>query len=222
MSEIEKHDTEDDTWILVKDKVYDCNEYIKEGLHPGGNASITMNAGTDTTEDFEAVHSAKAWGQLEKYVIGYLHPDDNPAAKAAGAAKFTSVAVATLDAASSTVVKQPEVMGPVNLLQYALDHPEMYGKTLVGEAAEAAAFDRMWAGAKNDVKPGDPKVPMALNPKKWIPLQVDAKVPLSHDTILLRLKLESDEHQCGLPVGCLLYTSPSPRDATLSRMPSSA
>ena len=26
----------------------------------------------------------------------------------------------------------------------------------------------------------------------------------------------------GLPKGCLLYTSPSPRDATLSRMPSSA
>ena len=26
----------------------------------------------------------------------------------------------------------------------------------------------------------------------------------------------------GLPLGCLLYTSPSPRDATLSRMPSSA
>ena len=26
----------------------------------------------------------------------------------------------------------------------------------------------------------------------------------------------------GLPIGCLLYTSPSPRDATLSRMPSSA
>ena len=25
-----------------------------------------------------------------------------------------------------------------------------------------------------------------------------------------------------LPGGCLLYTSPSPRDATLSRMPSSA
>ena len=26
----------------------------------------------------------------------------------------------------------------------------------------------------------------------------------------------------GIPTGCLLYTSPSPRDATLSRMPSSA
>ena len=27
---------------------------------------------------------------------------------------------------------------------------------------------------------------------------------------------------CGLPEGCLLYTSPSPRDRTRSRMPSSA
>ena len=29
-------------------------------------------------------------------------------------------------------------------------------------------------------------------------------------------------HQLGTPITCLLYTSPSPRDATLSRMPSSA
>ena len=27
---------------------------------------------------------------------------------------------------------------------------------------------------------------------------------------------------CGTDISCLLYTSPSPRDATLSRMPSSA
>ena len=30
------------------------------------------------------------------------------------------------------------------------------------------------------------------------------------------------ESNCGWPSFCLLYTSPSPRDATLSRMPSSA
>ena len=39
-------------------------------------------------------------------------------------------------------------------------------------------------------------------------------------------KLESDYSDkvqiIGLNYGCLLYTSPSPRDATLSRMPSSA
>ena len=33
---------------------------------------------------------------------------------------------------------------------------------------------------------------------------------------------ESEEVMFGMYVTCLLYTSPSPRDATLSRMPSSA
>lgn len=204
MKEIEAHDKEDDAWILVKDKVYDCNAYIKEGLHPGGNASITMNAGSDATEDFEAVHSSKAWGQLEGYLIGYLHPKDNPAAvKEVGEASVDEGGgVSSCSLAVGAQAKAPDAAGPVNLLQHALDHPEMYGKTLVGEAAEAAAFDRMWAGAEND--PPD-TAPVALNPKKWLPLEVDAKVPLSHDTILLRLKLESAEHQCGLPVGYHLY-----------------
>ena len=35
-------------------------------------------------------------------------------------------------------------------------------------------------------------------------------------------KLRKEGVQCGMLSGCLLYTSPSPRDATLSRMPSSA
>ena len=33
---------------------------------------------------------------------------------------------------------------------------------------------------------------------------------------------DPDATKAGLAMGCLLYTSPSPRDATLSRMPSSA
>ena len=39
-----------------------------------------------------------------------------------------------------------------------------------------------------------------------------------------RLGLQSDGHGgwTDRTTGCLLYTSPSPRDATLSRMPSSA
>ena len=37
------------------------------------------------------------------------------------------------------------------------------------------------------------------------------------------IKSETDEFSAVCPFsGCLLYTSPSPRDATLSRMPSSA
>ena len=34
--------------------------------------------------------------------------------------------------------------------------------------------------------------------------------------------IEAEDHSMSLDVACLLYTSPSPRDATLSRMPSSA
>ena len=197
---MEKHDTEDDCWIVVKGKVYDVNKYLAEGLHPGGNASITMNAGVDSTEDFEAVHSAKAWKQLEEFAIGYLDPKDDPNA---AAANHASTAQVTLTAAPiKSEARAPRATGPVNLLQYALDHPEMYGDTLVGEQAEAAAFDRMWAGARAAVAAD---APVSLNPKKWVPLEVDAKVPLSHDTILLRLKLDSAKHQCGLPVGYHVY-----------------
>ena len=52
---------------------------------------------------------------------------------------------------------------------------------------------------------------------KWIQFGAQptntAKTILSHEGVLLKNHLLN---------GCLLYTSPSPRDATLSRMPSSA
>ena len=40
--------------------------------------------------------------------------------------------------------------------------------------------------------------------------------------LFLELKDSRSKAVAGLTLGCLLYTSPSPRDATLSRMPSSA
>jgi len=70
MAEVEKHNTEEDCWIIVKDRVYDATEYLE--LHPGGIDSITINAGADATEDFVAIHSAKATKMLEKYYIGDL------------------------------------------------------------------------------------------------------------------------------------------------------
>lgn len=70
LAEVEKHNTEEDCWIIVKDRVYDATEYLE--LHPGGIDSITINAGADATEDFVAIHSAKATKMLEKYYIGDL------------------------------------------------------------------------------------------------------------------------------------------------------
>lgn len=69
-AEVKKHNKEDDVWIIVNDKVYDCTEYLE--LHPGGIESITMNGGMDATEDFVAIHSTKATKMLDKYYIGDL------------------------------------------------------------------------------------------------------------------------------------------------------
>nr|BDT56506.1 nitrate reductase-like protein [Rapaza viridis]BDU67343.1 nitrate reductase-like [Rapaza viridis] len=68
MADVEKHAA--DNWIVVNKKVYDCTPFLDD--HPGGAESITMNAGTDTTEEFESLHSAKATQMLEDYYIGDL------------------------------------------------------------------------------------------------------------------------------------------------------
>lgn len=70
MEEVAKHDLENDCWIVVKDKVYDVTKYLT--LHPGGAESILITAGMDSTEEFEAIHSKKAWGLLDDYYIGDL------------------------------------------------------------------------------------------------------------------------------------------------------
>mmetsp|Transcript_11234 Transcript_11234/g.24174 ORF Transcript_11234/g.24174 Transcript_11234/m.24174 type:complete len:898 (+) Transcript_11234:158-2851(+) len=69
-SEIKQHDNDRSAWIVVHNKVYDCTPFLKD--HPGGAASIVMNAGMDSTEDFDAIHSTKAQKMLEDYYVGEL------------------------------------------------------------------------------------------------------------------------------------------------------
>jgi len=70
--EIEEHNSKESAWIVVKDRVYDCTPFLK--AHPGGAESILIMAGQEASEDFEAVHSKKAWKMLEEYFIGVLRP----------------------------------------------------------------------------------------------------------------------------------------------------
>jgi len=70
LAEVAQHATEEDCWIVVSGKVYDTTKFNKS--HPGGGSSIFINAGTDTTEEFEAIHSKRAWGMLDEWLIGEL------------------------------------------------------------------------------------------------------------------------------------------------------
>lgn len=79
MSEVERHTSETDCWIVVRGLVYDCTRFLKD--HPGGPQSILITAGSDTTEEFDAIHSEKAQDMLKEYLVGQLEaqPDQGNA-----------------------------------------------------------------------------------------------------------------------------------------------
>ncbi|PHT50057.1 Nitrate reductase [NADH] [Capsicum baccatum] len=70
MSEVRKHNHSDSAWIIVHGHIYDATRFLKD--HPGGVDSILINAGTDCTEEFDAIHSDKAKKLLEDFRIGEL------------------------------------------------------------------------------------------------------------------------------------------------------
>lgn len=51
-------------------QVYDVTDFLDD--HPGGGESITISAGQDSSEEFNALHSDKARAMLEDYYIGDL------------------------------------------------------------------------------------------------------------------------------------------------------
>ena len=74
MEEVKKHDNEKSCWFVVKGNVYDGTPYLQD--HPGGASSILLAGGLEATEDFEAVHSTRAWEMLKDYYIGPLKTEE--------------------------------------------------------------------------------------------------------------------------------------------------
>ncbi|KAK3984522.1 nitrate reductase [NADH] [Cladorrhinum sp. PSN332] len=69
--EIEKHDKEDDCWLVVDNKVYDATSVLK--WHPGGKPPILAHAGRchqETTDHFVAIHDDFAWKKLNECILG--------------------------------------------------------------------------------------------------------------------------------------------------------
>ena len=130
MAEVEQHASDTDAWIVVKDKVYDCTPFLDK--HPGGSASITMNAGADCTEDFVAVHSAKAWKDLEEFYIGDLvseadaaaAPPSAPAPAPAAGSEGAPKALNPKKKVAVTLVSKESLSRDVRRLRFALPSPQ--------------------------------------------------------------------------------------------------
>ncbi|KAK9807828.1 hypothetical protein WJX72_010494 [[Myrmecia] bisecta] len=70
MEEVERHDSRESAWFVRGGKVYNGTAFLQD--HPGGADSILLVAGTDATDEFDAIHSDKAKKQLLQYCIGEL------------------------------------------------------------------------------------------------------------------------------------------------------
>ncbi|RLN62063.1 hypothetical protein BBJ29_008334 [Phytophthora kernoviae] len=66
--EVAEHNTKESCWFICRGLVYDATPFLEE--HPGGATSILLCGGTDCTDEFESIHSTKAWQMLKKYCIG--------------------------------------------------------------------------------------------------------------------------------------------------------
>ncbi|THH09687.1 hypothetical protein EW146_g8611 [Bondarzewia mesenterica] len=70
LKELKAHSVESEPWFVVNGEVYNGTAFLDK--HPGGPDSIALFAGDDASEDFIAIHSAVAKGQLAEFHIGTL------------------------------------------------------------------------------------------------------------------------------------------------------
>ncbi|KAI9321277.1 Oxidoreductase, molybdopterin-binding domain-containing protein [Dichotomocladium elegans] len=131
MAEVELHSTEQDLWIVVHNLVYDCTPFLHD--HPGGASSILITGGTDTTEEFDAIHSSKAQDMLQKYLIGRL--EDSAASSEKGSTAPSSVATTVIDDhflnpkqwRKMTLSKKKSLSPTIRLFVFTFDSRQTFG-----------------------------------------------------------------------------------------------
>ncbi|GAB2271981.1 Nitrate reductase [NADH] 1 [Dionaea muscipula] len=173
MSEVKRHNSPDAAWIIVHDHIYDCTRFLKD--HPGGADSILINAGTDCTEEFDAIHSAKAQKLLEDYYIGELMP--------------SSVISNSSSSSSSSEVEDSTVSS-------SLHTSSVHGANINAISDQPAPFSEI----AMQLQPRQSNVALK-SPREKIPWKLIEKVSMSHDVRRFRFALPEKDHILGLPVG---------------------
>jgi nitrate reductase (NAD(P)H) len=117
LEEVEQHDSHESCWFVHEGSVYDATKFLK--THPGGAESILLVAGQDGTEDFNAIHSAKARGMLQEYLLGRIADASTPAPQVVAVQQQTVVAAVK----EELVALNPKKKIPFKLIEKtALSH----------------------------------------------------------------------------------------------------
>ncbi|KAJ4963638.1 hypothetical protein NE237_023577 [Protea cynaroides] len=183
MSEVKKHNSVDSAWIIIHGQVYDCTQFLK--AHPGGSDSIVINAGTDCTEEFDALHSDKAKKMLEDYRIGDLIITTCNNSSESSSDHCMHVLSLESHHRQCGVGPMSRVWDPLDI---DIDEIPKRIQVHVGELFSSES-------AKN----------VALIPQEKIKCKLISKTYLSHDARLFRFALPSEDQVLGLPIGKHVY-----------------
>ncbi|BFG19173.1 hypothetical protein CerSpe_054470 [Prunus speciosa] len=184
LSEVEKHNSPQSAWIIIHGHIYDCTRFLND--HPGGADSILINAGTDCTEEFDAIHSDKAKKMLEDYIVGEL----------------------TTNYASDSTSNSPNISvhGPHRTSSEDSISFIVTPLAPIKEITPLAPIKEPLAPIKEitplaPIKEITPVRSVTLTPRAKIPCKLVAKTSISHDVRLFRFALPSEDQVLGLPVG---------------------
>lgn len=101
----------------------------------GGADSILLVAGTDATDEFNAIHSAKAKAMLLDYYIGDVAPEGADLAAAAAAGSAAGAAAAAAASAAAAAPPMPAYLAAVAGAPAALNPKKRQLYTLVEKEA---------------------------------------------------------------------------------------
>lgn len=66
--DVTQHNKASDCWMIVDGLTYNVTDYIKSGMHPGGN-NILKGCGKDATIMFDNKHKSETKAMLADYLV---------------------------------------------------------------------------------------------------------------------------------------------------------